>query len=140
MPVFNLLKKHVLFVWTGEHQKAFELLKIALVTTPVLALPDLSLPFCIYTAACHNSVGVVLMQQGHPLAFLSRALGPKNQGLFTYEKEYMTIILAIAQWRCYLQLAEFIIYTNHNNLAQLNEQRLHTVWQQKVYTKLVILQ
>lgn len=38
------------------------------------------------------------MQQGHPLAFLSRALGPKNQGLSTYEKEYMAIIIEIAQW------------------------------------------
>lgn len=80
------------------------------------------------------------MQQGHPLAFLSRALGLKNQGLSTYEKEYMAIILAIAQWRSYLQLAEFVIYTDHHNLAQLNEQRLHTLWQQKVYTKVAGLQ
>lgn len=80
------------------------------------------------------------MQQGHPLAFLSGALGLKNQGLSTYEKEYMPIILAIAQWRSYLQLVEFVIYTDHHSLAQFNEQRLHTLWQQKVYTKLVGLQ
>lgn len=43
-------------------------------------------------------MGAVLVQQGHPLAFLSRALGPKNQGLSTYEKEYMAIIIEIAQW------------------------------------------
>jgi hypothetical protein len=52
----------------------------------------------------------------------------------------MAIILAIAQWRSYLQLAEFIIYTDHHSLSQLNEQQLHTMWQQKVYTKLVGLQ
>jgi hypothetical protein len=52
----------------------------------------------------------------------------------------MDIILAITQWRSYLQLTEFTIYTDHHSLSQLNEQRLHTVWQQKVYTKLADLQ
>lgn len=139
-PLFDLLKKHTLFVWTPEHQKAFELLKQTLMSAPVLALPDFTKPFCIYTDACQTGVGAVLMQQGHPLAFLSRALGPKNQGLSTYEKEYMAILLAVTQWRSYLQLAEFIIYTEHRSLTQLNEQRLNTMWQQKVYTKLAGLQ
>jgi hypothetical protein len=139
-PLFDLLKKHTLFVWTNVHQTSFELLKQALISTPVLALPDFTQPFCIFTDACQTGVGDVLMQQGHPLAFLSRALGPKNQGLSNYEKEYMDIILAVAQWRSYLQLAEFIIYTDHRSLTLLNEQRLNTAWQQKMYAKLVGLQ
>lgn len=139
LPLFDMLKKHV-FVWTVEHKKAFQLLKQALITAPVLALPDFTQPFCIYTDACQYGVGAVLMQQGHPLAFLGRALGPKNQGLSTYEKEYMAIILATVQWRSYLQLAEFVVYTDHHSLSQLNEQRLHTLWQKKVYTKLAGLQ
>lgn len=109
-PLTELLKKHSLFAWTADHQTAFDTLKKALITAPVLALPDFTLPFCIYTDACQTGVGAVLMQQGHPLAFLSKALGPKNQGLSTYEKEYMAIIMAVAQWRSYLQLAEFHIY------------------------------
>jgi hypothetical protein len=140
IPLFGLLKKHVLFIWTPALQTTFHLLKKALVSAPVLALPDFSQPFCVFTDACQYGVGVVLMQKDHPLAFLSRALGPKNQGMSTYEKEYMAIILAITNWRSYLQLAEFTIYTDHHSLSQLNEQYLHTVWQQKVYTKLAGLQ
>jgi hypothetical protein len=139
-PLFNLLKKHSVFLWTQDHQQAFQLLKTALVTASVLALPDFTKPFSVHTDACQYSVGAVLMQQDHPLAFLSRALGPKNQGLSTYEKEYMAILLAVNHWRSYLQLAEFIIYTDHSSLTQLNEQCLHTPWQQKVYTKLIGLQ
>jgi hypothetical protein len=138
-PLFNLLKKHTLFVWTQEHEKAFDLLKTALVTTPVLALPDFSKQFYVYTDACQYGIGAVLMQQGHPLAFLSRALGPKNQGLSTYEKEYLAIILAVVHWRAYLQVSEFVIYTDHSSLVQLNE-RLHTPWQQRLYSKLAGLQ
>jgi hypothetical protein len=65
-------------------------------------------------------------QSGHPIAYLSKALGPKSQGLSTYEKEYLAILTAVDHWRHYLQLKEFHIYTDNRNLAQLDEQHLHT--------------
>lgn len=77
----------------------------------ILALPDFSQQFCIETDASNTGVGVVLLQNGRPLAFLSRALGPKNQGLSAYEKEYMAILIAVDHLRSYLQLGEFIIFT-----------------------------
>jgi hypothetical protein len=127
-PLFHPLKKNMLFIWTGEHQHAFDILKAALISAHVLALPDFTKPFNIHTDASQHGVGAILMQQSHLLAFLSRVLGPKNQGLSTYEKEYMAILLAVNQWRSYHQLAEFTIHTDHISLTQLNEQRLHTPW------------
>lgn len=111
-PLTNLLRKDVLFVWTSETEDSFQALKTALVTAPVLALPDFSLPFTIETDACAIGIGAVISQNGHPLAYVSKALGPKTRGLSTYEKEYMAIILAVEQWRSYLQHAEFTIYTD----------------------------
>lgn len=81
-----------------------------------------------------------MMQSGHPLDYVSKPLGVKNQGLSTYEKEYLAILVAVEQWRTYLQLAEFIIYTDQKALIHLNDQRLHTSWQQNVFTKLLGLQ
>jgi hypothetical protein len=103
-------------------------------------LPNFSKLFCIETDASGHGIGVVLLQDGHPLAFLSKALGPKSMGLSAYEKEYMAILLAVQQWRQYLQHAEFLIYSDQRSLTQLNEQRLHTHWQQKVFTKMLGLQ
>jgi hypothetical protein len=77
------------------------------------------------------------MQQGHPLAYISKALGLKNRGLSTYEKEYLAILVAVDQWRHYLQTGEFIICTDQKSRIHLNEQRLHTPCQQKVFTKLL---
>jgi hypothetical protein len=136
-PLSNLLKKNTMFIWTSEHDAAFSALKASLSTTLVLALPDFSQPFALETDACDNGVGAVLMQQGHPLAFISKALGPKNKRLSTYEKEYLAILVAIYQWRHYLQTGEFTIFTDQKSLIHLNEQRLHTPWQQKVFTKLL---
>ena len=106
-PLTDLLRKGVVYVWTTSQDQAFSALKHALTTAPVLALPDFSRPFAVETDASGTGIGAMLMQGGHPLAFLSKALGPHLQGLSTYEKEYMAILLALEQWRSYLQHAEF---------------------------------
>jgi hypothetical protein len=98
----ELLKKGVLFHWIELQSNSFEALKLASTTAPVLALSHFTKPFCIKTDASGIDIGAVLMQCGHPLAFLSKALGPRSQGLSTYGKEYMAILLALAQWRAYL--------------------------------------
>lgn len=63
-----------------------------------------------------------------------------KKDLSTHEKKYLAILMAVDQWRTYLQHAEFHIVTDHKSLVQLGEQRLHTPWQQKVFSKLLGLQ
>jgi hypothetical protein len=127
-PLTDLLKKHSVFVWTSVQQTAFEALKQALSSAPVLALPDFTRPFSIETDASSTGIGAVLQQDGHPLAFVSKALGPRNLGISTHEKEYLAILLVVDQWRAYLQHSEFMIYTDQRGLSHLIEQRLHTPW------------
>jgi hypothetical protein len=90
-PLTDLLKKQALLVWTSEHTEAFNTLKLALVSAPVLAMLDFSQTFCIEIDASNKGVGAVLLQNGHPLAFISKPLGPRTHGLSTYEKEYLAI-------------------------------------------------
>ncbi|XP_073358176.1 uncharacterized mitochondrial protein AtMg00860-like [Aegilops tauschii subsp. strangulata] len=69
------------FHWDECNQATFELLKQAMVQTPVLALPNFKRPFAIKTEASDTGVGAVLIQDGHPVAYMSKALGVKNQKL-----------------------------------------------------------
>jgi hypothetical protein len=128
-PLSNLLKKGVLFVWTPASETTFQVFKQALMSAPVLALPNFSLQFVIDIDACDVGIGAVLSQQGHPVAYVSRALGPRNCTLSVYEKEYLAILLAVQQWHSYLQMGEFIICIDHQSLTHLTDQRLHTEWQ-----------
>lgn len=114
-------------------------MKQALISSLVLALLDFSKPFTLETDASEKGIGAVLQQEGHPIAFVSRALGPRAQGLSTYEKECFAILLAIDHWRSYLQHSEFTIKTDQKSLVHLDDQRLSTPIQHKALTRLLAL-
>lgn len=139
-PLTTLLKKGVQFLWTAAQEEAFVALKYALGSTPILALPNFQKTFTIETNASDKGIGAVLLQDQHLIAYVSRALGPRNQALSTYEKECLAILLVVEHWRSYLQHAEFIIQTGQKSLVHLDDQRLSTPWQQQALTKLMGLQ
>jgi hypothetical protein len=56
-PLTELLKKGAIFTWMQDHQVAFQTLKSALSSSPVLALPNFHLPFCIETDASGIGIG-----------------------------------------------------------------------------------
>lgn len=139
-PLIDLLKKDNIFSWNPQHQQAFDTLKQALASAPVLALPDFSKPFTIETDASATGIGAFLMQGGHPIAYLSKALGVKTQALSTYEKECLALIMAVTKWKPYLQHKEFTILTDQKSLIHLREQKIHQGMQQKAFIKLLGLQ
>lgn len=134
-PLTNLLKKQVLHVLTQDHQVAFDTFKHALCSAPVLGIPDFAKPFAIETDACQTGVGAVLLQNGHPLAYVSKPLGVKNQGCQLMKRNTLLF------WWLWISgvptLAEFIIYTDQKVLIHLNDQRLHTFWHMRVFNKLL---
>lgn len=68
---------------------------------------------------------------------MSKALGVKNQGLSTYEKEYLALLMAIKQWRQYLELRTLIIRTNHESLKYLPDYQITNHIQKKGLSKLM---
>ena len=65
------------FVWSETADEAFQTLKDAMTTAPVLALPSFELPFKIEMDASSYGIGAILKQNRHPIAFISKKLGPK---------------------------------------------------------------
>lgn len=139
-PLTNLLRKNIPFVWSPQVNSAFRALKQALVQAPVLALPNFTQDFVLEADACATGVGAVLMQQGHPVAFLSKALGPKNQTLSIYDKECLAILLAIDKLKQYLIHRPFLIYIDQRSLIHLGDHKFNTKIQQKAFFKLLGLQ
>jgi hypothetical protein len=110
-PLHDLLKKDA-FNWTPQLSIAFQTLKDKLSIALVLALPNFSLPFVLETDASRFRLGVVLMQQGRPIAFYSEALGPKASAQSTYYKEAFAILQALKRWRHYFLGGRLVIRTD----------------------------
>ncbi|KAK9062911.1 hypothetical protein SSX86_020101 [Deinandra increscens subsp. villosa] len=102
-PLNDLLKKYA-FVWSEKATDAFLSLQEALSSPPVLALPDFSKVFILETDASSKGIGAVLMQDHHPIAFISKGLSSRQQSLSVYEKELMAIIFAVKYWHHYFSI------------------------------------
>jgi hypothetical protein len=71
-------------------------------TTPlVLSLLALDKLFVVETDAFMVGIGVVLIQDGHPIAYISKSLGAKQEAMSIYEKEMLAILHAVNKWKQY---------------------------------------
>ena len=114
-------QKH--FTWDQCCNEAFETLKKHLVSPPILALPNFSEPFILYTDASDVAVGGVLgqVQDGaeRVIAYWSRQLKPAERKYSTIEREILAAVSAIKDFYPYLYRHPFTLMTDHNPLTSL---------------------
>ena len=87
--------------------------------------------------ASNCGIGIVLMQDNHPIAFYRKKIGPKLQASSTYIKELHAIINVVRKWRQYLLSRFFVIWTDHKSIKQLLQQVIQTLEQQVYVRKLL---
>jgi len=123
-PLFDLTRSEQVWTWSRREQAAFEDLKTAVTTAPVLVSPQESDPFQIEADSLDFATGAVLSQQltmdgkWHPIAFYSKSLSSVEQNYEIHDKEMLAIIRALEEWRHFLEGATHPveIWTNHKNL------------------------
>ncbi|XP_068462183.1 uncharacterized mitochondrial protein AtMg00860-like [Phaseolus vulgaris] len=93
-PLTELLKSST-FTWNTNAEEAFTKSKNILTIAPVLSLPNFSIPFVVETDDSNIAIGVVLSQEGHPIAFFNKKLYPKMQASSAYVKEMLVITEAV---------------------------------------------
>ena len=119
-PLTNLTRKDVPFEWTAECQTAFDAVKHALTTAPVLAVPDENVRYEVVCDASNFGLGAALLQNGRPVAFESRKLSPAERNYHATDREMLAVINALRVWRCYLHgLLDFTAVTDHAALTRL---------------------
>ena len=112
-PLTDLLKKEKKWEWDAECQAAFQKLKDAITSEPVLRLPDLELSFEVDMDASDKALGGVLVQEGHPVAFESKKLCAAEQRYSTHEKEMTAVIHCLETWKHYLMGTQFVVVTDN---------------------------
>lgn len=124
-PITDLLRNApVKPKWTSEADKAFQKIKTALVSAPILALPYFSIPFEIHCDASDVGIGAMITQKvegaDRVIAYYSAKLTTAQQKYMTTEKECLAVILSIEKFRPYIDGVKFTVYTDHASLLWLH--------------------
>jgi hypothetical protein len=128
-PLNRLLKKEVRYEWTSVQQNAFESLKEKLITAPILAYPDNTKEFILFTDASDIALGAILSQKddkGHEkvIAYASKSLTTAEKNYSTTEKECLAVVWAVQHYRQYLHGVHFLLITDHSALRSLFHHKL----------------
>ena len=122
-----------MFEWMIEHQEAFDALKEALCTSPVLSYPNFTREFILETDASLKGLGTVLSQQQkngsiNVIAYASRSLHPSERSMCNYSSaklELLALKWAVTEkFRDYLLGSLFQVYMDNNPLAYVQESKL----------------
>ena len=122
-PMTNLLQKKAKFIWTDKCQESFEEIKKRLTTAPVLAQPNGTLGFIVYSDASKMGLGCVLMQNERVIAYASRQLRQYEQNYPTHDLELAAVVHALKIWRHYLFGTTCKIMTDHKSLKYIFTQK-----------------
>ena len=121
-PLTDLLKESQ-FVWSTPADQAFQRIKIALLSAPVLRLPDFDKLFDVATDASSSGIRAVLSQDLHPMSYFSKKLSDPKSRYTNYDRELYVVVQALKYWRHYLLHREFTLYSDHEALGFLHSQK-----------------
>ena len=110
------------FQWGIEQQEAFEKLKLALTSPPVLGYADYKSPFEVHTDASQKGLGAVLYQQQEGklrvISYASRGLKKSEKNYPAAKLEFLALKWAVSEkYHDYLYGSKFTVVTDNNPLT-----------------------
>ena len=116
-PLSAMTSSKVKWNWTKECQKSFDLMKEVISKETLLTYPQFDKPFEIHTDASKVQLGACISQEGKPIAFYSRKLNPAQTRYTTTERELLSIVETLKEFRNILLGQQIIVHTDHENLT-----------------------
>ena len=114
-PLAELAGKNTPFKWKDKHQQAFQEMKRIVGREVLLSFPDYNQRFQLYVDASDKQLGSVLKQGNKTLAFFSKKLNPAQQHYTVGEKEMLSIVESLKEFRTMIHGYPIDIYTDHLN-------------------------
>ncbi len=110
--------KKVPWHWGEVHQRAFDHVKATIPKDVVLAYPDYSKVFEIYTDASSKQLGAVITQDNRPIAFYSRKLSNAQHKYSVTKIELLAIVETLKEFKGMLWGQNIKVFTDHTNLMR----------------------
>ena len=124
-PLRDLTRANAQFIWSRQHNKAFEDMKKLVVQHPVLKYYDVSEEVTLQREASERGLGATLMQNGQPVAFASRTLSTTEQRYAQIEKECLAIVFGCEKFSQYISRREKVtVESDHKPLQSIFKKSL----------------
>src|SRR5258708_23929463 len=127
-PLHTLTWKSKDWSWGTAEQQAFDALKNAVTSAPMLTFPSRSSLFCLECDASNFATGAVLLQQQedvlfHITCFMSKSFSDTEWNYQIHDKEMLVIMHALEEWRHFLEGSnqKFEIHMDYKNLSYFQE-------------------
>ena len=118
-PIRQLTRDDVPWTWTATQDQAFAKVQQLVTEAPVLAFYDPSKDLMIQCDASQSGLGAVLLQNGKPLAYCSRALTPTERNYAQIEKELLAIVFSVEKWHQYAFGRHISVQSDHKPLETI---------------------
>ena len=124
-PLRILVKNDVQWHWNREQQQSFDELKRLVSTAPVLRFYNVDEPVTVSVDASSKGLGVVLLQNGQPVAYGSKALSETQKRYAQIEREMLAILYGCQKFDHYIYGRRVVIETDHKPLVAIYEKPLY---------------
>jgi hypothetical protein len=104
--------------WDEVHQRAFDNVKATIAREVVLAYPDYSKVFEIYTNTSSTQLGAVIAQENRPIAFFSQKLSTMQRKYSVAKIELLAMVETLKEFKGILWGQSIKVYTDHANLKR----------------------
>ena len=123
-PLRRLTHKDTEWCWTEEQSQAFHTIKQRLTTAPILTYFDPKVVTEGQGDASEKGLGFVLLQNGHPITYASRALTPAETRYSQIEKELLAQIFGLERNHEYTYGRQMVLWTDHKPLVSISRKPL----------------
>ena len=123
-PLRELLREDVQFQWSESHDMVFNMVKSLISENTILSYYDRSKPVTLQVDASSRGLGAVLLQDGKPIAFASKALSPAETRYANIERELLAVVYGCEKFHTYLYGRQFLVESDHKPLEQIQKKNL----------------
>ena len=124
-PIRELTTKDAKFVWSRQHNEAFEQVKKLVTSYPVLKYYDMNAEVTLQCDASEKGLGATLLESGQQVVFASRTLSKVEQRYAQIEKECLAIVCGRSKFSQYITRREKItVETDHKPLQPIFKKSL----------------
>ena len=124
-PLRDLTHKDAAWRWDGLQEKAWNDVKTLIASAPILAYYKPTEVLEIQCDSSQSGLGAALMQNGHPIAYASRALTETESRYAQIEKEMLAIVFSVEKFNDFTFCRRTVVHTDQKPLESIFMKPLH---------------